>query len=166
MQRCLNREISGANTRSHRKRNAEPTRPCTRAIGRARAHSCSARVATRRRRTREHSQLLSNCDARPRQRSSARVAIAPQRWDRRVDHSKRHAGLAAQMSRLFGGVFGAVHRRRHLNRERIHPSDIAADSMRRRAALPGAETSVPAGLSRTGRFGGANAVPRQRKNRD
>ena len=79
---------------------------------------------------------------------------------------KRHAGLAAQMSRLCGGVCGAVQRRRHLSCKRIQPPDIAADSLRRRAALPGAETSVPAGLSEQGAFDGANAIFRQRDNRD
>src|ERR1700736_6432051 len=44
-------------------------------------------------------------------------------------------------------VCGAVQWRRHLGCKCIKPSDIAADSVRRRAALPDAETSVPAGLS-------------------
>jgi hypothetical protein len=64
------------------------------------------------------------------------------------------------MSRLCGGVCGAVQRRRHLGCKRIQPSDIAADSVRRRAALPSAETSVPAGLSEQGAFDGANAISR------
>ena len=43
---------------------------------------------------------------------------------------------------------------------------FAADSVRRRAALSGAETAAPAGLSEQGAFDGANAISRQRNNRD
>jgi hypothetical protein len=66
------------------------------------------RFATPRRRNREYKFLLPLGDEGPRQGPSALIAVAPSRRDRRLDHSKRHAGLAAQVSGLCGGVRGAV----------------------------------------------------------
>jgi hypothetical protein len=61
-----------------------------------------------------------------------------------MDHPMRHAGLAAKMSRLCDVVCGAVQRHRYLDCKRRQTSDIGDDSVRRRAALPSAEMSMPA----------------------